>query len=166
MRKPVDQIDVQGLKTAFANPIHNHLRHFQRLDPVNRLLPSPLFRAGSGLWIERIVRALNKQVPVIVFSKGTRAWKDLASSGANVVGIDHGIRLKDAVANLPRTIAVQGNLDPSLIVGEPTLVASEARRLMNDMNGRPGWIFNLGHGLPPSANLDCVYTVIDAIRSR
>lgn len=138
----------------------------QIFDSHGGLLPPPLFRAGSGLWIERIVQALNKLVPVIVFSKGTRAWKELASCGAQVIGIDQNVGLKEAVANLPRSMAVQGNLDPSLMVGEPTLVASEARRLMKEMRGRPGWIFNLGHGLPPATNLDCIYALIDTIRSR
>jgi uroporphyrinogen decarboxylase len=137
----------------------------QIFDSHGGLLPTNLFRAGSGLWIERILRALKKEVPTIVFSKGTRAWSDLAFSGANVIGIDHGVSLREAVAKLPPTIAVQGNLDPGLLIGEPTLVASETKRLMAAMRGRPGWVFNLGHGLPPGANLDCIYTLIETLRS-
>ena len=137
----------------------------QIFDSHGGLLPGPLFRAGSGLWIERILHAIKREVPTIVFSKGTRAWEELAYSGANVIGIDHGISLVDAVAELPTTIAVQGNLDPGLLTGEPALVAEKTKELISSMRGRPGWIFNLGHGLPPGANIDCIHTMIDTLRS-
>jgi uroporphyrinogen decarboxylase len=136
----------------------------QIFDSHGGLLPPGLFRAGSGLWMERIIRALKRKMPVILFSKGTRAWQELAGSGANAIGIDHGIALRDAVAQLPPTVAVQGNLDPSLLIGESALVASETQRLMAAMHGRPGWIFNLGHGVPPGANLDCISALVDTLR--
>ncbi len=137
----------------------------QIFDSHGGLLPTALFRAGSGLWMERILRDLKREVPVILFSKGTRAWQELAYSGANVIGVDHGIPLRDAVAQLPTTVAVQGNLDPGMLMGETSLVARETQRLISVMRGRPGWIFNLGHGLPPGANLDCIYTLIETLRS-
>jgi uroporphyrinogen decarboxylase len=100
-----------------------------------------------------------------VFSKGTRNWNDLAECGGDVIGIDHGISLKEATAALPSRLAVQGNLDPSLLVGEPELVVRETRRLMSDMRGRNGWIFNLGHGLPPAANLESISALTQTIRN-
>jgi uroporphyrinogen decarboxylase len=138
----------------------------QIFDSHGGRLPGTLFRAGSGLWMERILHALKREVPTIIFSKGTRAWDELAFSGANVIGIDHGIPLEEAVAELPSTIAVQGNLDPGLLTDEPARVARETGRLMASMRGRPGWIFNLGHGLPPGANLDCITALVETLRGQ
>jgi oxygen-independent coproporphyrinogen-3 oxidase len=137
----------------------------QIFDSLGGLLPRDLFREGSGKWIERIVREIHGTVPVIVFSKGTRAWSELASLGANVIGIDHGVSLSEAAELLPKSLAVQGNLDPDLLLGSPENAASETRALMTEMNGRHGWIFNLGHGLPPKANLECISAIASALRN-
>jgi uroporphyrinogen decarboxylase len=137
----------------------------QIFDSLGGLLPRDLFREGSGKWIERIVREIHGTVPVIVFSKGTRAWSELASLGANVIGIDHGVSLSEAAALLPKSLAVQGNLDPDLLLCSPEDAASETRALMTEMNGRHGWIFNLGHGLPPKANLECISAIASALRN-
>ena len=136
----------------------------QIFDTLGALLPPRLFRAGSGLWMKRIVQELNTDVPVIVFSKGTRAWDQLAECGADVVGVDHEIALRKAADSLPSTVAVQGNLDPSLLLGAPEAVASETARLLREMQGRPGWIFNLGHGVPPGANLESIAALVETVR--
>ena len=128
------------------------------------LLPEELFRAGSGLWMERIVRAMENVVPVTVFSKGTRDWNGLAATGANVLGIDHAISLAEAAGHLSESVAVQGNLNPELMLGSPERAAVATRALVAEMDGRNGWIFNLGHGLPPNANLECISAVIETLR--
>lgn len=138
----------------------------QIFDTHGGMLPDNLFRAGSALWIRRIVEALGASVPVIVFSKGSRNWDELAHVGAQVIGIDHGIPMRDAVEQLPSTVALQGNFDPQLLTtGDLESLRSEATRLLESMRGRPGWIFNLGHGLPPAASLDSIQTLIETVRS-
>jgi uroporphyrinogen decarboxylase len=105
--------------------------------------------------MESIVAKLNGRAPVIVYSKGTRAWDALAKIGANVIGIDHGISLAEAERRLPRDTGLQGNLDPALLTGaEPATVAAETRGLLEQMRDRNGYIFNLGHGVPPSAKME------------
>jgi uroporphyrinogen decarboxylase len=75
--------------------------------------------------------------------------------GANVIGIDHGIALAEAERRLPRDTGLQGNLDPALLSdAEPATVAAETRRLLEQMRDRNGYIFNLGHGVPPSARME------------
>lgn len=137
----------------------------QIFDTHGGLLPSALFRAGSGVWMENIVQALRHTVPVIVFSKGTRNWSDLTQIRADVFGIDHGISLAEATTQVPETFALQGNLDPELLLTTPERAAAATRSLVAQMDGRNGWIFNLGHGLPPSANLECISAVIDTLRN-
>ena len=127
----------------------------QIFDSAGGDLPAADFEAASGQWMERIVSKLNGQAPVIVYSKGTRAWEALAKIGANVIGIDHGIALAEAERQLPQNTGLQGNLDPALLSGaEPATVAAETRRLLEQMRGRNGYIFNLGHGVPPSAKME------------
>jgi uroporphyrinogen decarboxylase len=145
--------------------IHAGVDAVQIFDSLGGLLPRELFHDASGKWLARIVREIRGNVPVIVFSKGTRNWSELADLGANVIGIDHGVSLSEAAACLPNSLAVQGNLDPDLLLGSPTRAAEETQALMSEMNGRQGWIFNLGHGLPPKANLECISAIAGVLRS-
>jgi uroporphyrinogen decarboxylase len=127
----------------------------QIFDSLGGELPAADFEAASGQWMEMIVARLNGRAPVIVYSKGTRAWNALSKTGANVIGIDHGIALAEAERRLPRDMGLQGNLDPALLSeAEPATVAAETRRLLEQMRDRNGYIFNLGHGVPPSAKME------------
>jgi uroporphyrinogen decarboxylase len=136
----------------------------QIFDTLGGVLPGELFYAGSGNWIEQIVRGIGKVAPVIVFSKGTRNWGELAATGADVIGIDQGISLAAAAAELPENLAVQGNLDPELLLGDPELAATATRTLIAQMDRRNGWVCNLGHGLLPTTNLECISAIIDTLR--
>jgi uroporphyrinogen-III decarboxylase len=54
------------------------------------------------------------------------------------------------------TSAVQGNMDPALLVAKPEAAIAETRRLLDEMRGRDGFIFNLGHGVPPDADIAAI----------
>lgn len=137
----------------------------QIFDSVGGNLPASDFEAASGKWMEMIVANLNGQVPVIVYSKGTRAWDALAKTGANVIGIDQGVALEEAERRLARDIGLQGNLDPELLVkGEPDTVAAETRRLLELMRDRNGYIFNLGHGVPPNAKMENLEALVMTVQ--
>lgn len=139
----------------------------QIFDSVGGLLAEEDFKAASGVWIREIIAGLGGAAPVIVFSKGTRDWPTLYGTGADVIGVDHGISLAEARLKIPDGIGIQGNLDPEVLVTEtPELVAGRVRGLLETMRGREGYIFNLGHGLPPNANLECVQAIIDTIREK
>jgi uroporphyrinogen decarboxylase len=127
----------------------------QIFDSLGGLLPTEDFDAASGRWMQTIVSALNNQVPVIVYSKGARNWKSLIQTGAQALGIDHGIDLAEAAERLPDHLAIQGNLAPDLLAdAEPRAVAAETTRLLELMRDRNGYIFNLGHGVPPNARME------------
>ncbi len=138
----------------------------QIFDSLGGALPPDLFPAFSARWITRVIKALKSPVPVIVFSKGVHAnWNDLAATGANVVGVDWGVRLSDARSSLPKRIALQGNLDPAILLGPPAAARRAARRILDEMKGRPGHVFNLGHGVPPEARLETMAAVLETVRS-
>jgi uroporphyrinogen decarboxylase len=137
----------------------------QIFDSLGGLLPDEDFEAASGVWIREIIAGLAGAVPVIVFSKGTRNWPTLLNVGANALGIDHQLSLREARARIPADVAIQGNLPPECLVNDtPDQVALRVCDILKDMRGRDGYIFNLGHGLPPVARLDNVQAVVDTIR--
>jgi uroporphyrinogen decarboxylase len=138
----------------------------QIFDSLGGVLSDGNFASASSRWIEQIVGSLKGQVPVIVFSKGTHGnWDELVATGAQVLGVDWNVRLADVRARLPKQVGVQGNLDPFLLSTTPAVVAAETGRILREMRGRPGHIFNLGHGVPPTAKLENIESLVSAVRS-
>jgi uroporphyrinogen decarboxylase len=137
----------------------------QIFDSVGGLIPDRDFQAASGVWMRQIIDGLGRQVPVIVFSKGTSDWGSLLKTGADVIGVDHGVSLSEIRRRLPARPAIQGNLNPEYLVNEtPEQVSAKVTELVEEMRGRDGYIFNLGHGLPPAARLENVQAILDTIR--
>lgn len=137
----------------------------QIFDSLGGLLPFADFQPASGVWIREVIAGLGEEVPVIVFSKGTRDWLSLLKTGANVLGIDHGVRLSEVRRQLPSKVGMQGNLDPeTMLTSTPVQVAERVRALVQEMEGRDGFIFNLGHGLPPNARLENIQAIIDTLQ--
>jgi uroporphyrinogen decarboxylase len=137
----------------------------QIFDSLGGLLPGEDCRAASGVWIREIIAGLGGAVPIIVFSKGTRDWPTLLNLEANALSVDHHLPLSEARRRIPSEIAIQGNLPPECLVDEtPDRVAQRVRSLQEQMRGRDGYIFNLGHGLLPAARLENVQALVDTIR--
>lgn len=137
----------------------------QIFDSHGGLLPNDLFEAASGEWMRRIIAEIDDSIPVIVFSKGARDWNTLLSLGANVIGIDPAFDLTEARNLFPADIAIQGNLDPELLLHlTPEELAFKTAQLLEKLRGRPGHIFNLGHGVPPAAPLESIASVVRTVR--
>jgi uroporphyrinogen decarboxylase len=137
----------------------------QIFDSLGGILSDGNFFEGSSIWMRQIVESVKARVPVIVFSKGVHGnWQDLIATGANILGVDWNMRLASAAALLPAKVGVQGNLDPYLLTTKPEVVVAETRRILSEMGGRPGHIFNLGHGVPPSAKLECIESLVATVR--
>ncbi len=138
----------------------------QIFDSLAGVLSDGDFGPASGVWLRQIVQKLKGKVPVIVFAKGAHGnWDELAATGASVLGVDWNVRLADVRARLPEDIGVQGNLDPFLLTTHPNAVAAEVRRILGEMGGRAGHIFNLGHGVPPNATLENIQALVDTVRA-
>lgn len=138
----------------------------QIFDSLGGLLSDGNFGPCSGEWIGRIVSSLKGQVPIIVFARGVHGnWAELARTGANILGVDWSIRLAEVRDRLPAKVGVQGNLDPFLLGTDPAAVAAETRRILKEMRGKPGHIFNLGHGVTPAAKLENIESLVTTVRS-
>ena len=137
----------------------------QIFDSLGGLLRGPDFQAASGVWIREIIAGLGGKVPVIVFSKGTREWTSVLQTGADAVAIDHEMSMAEARRRLPLSVAMQGNLDPQRLVNEtPEQISERVECLLESMRGRDGYIFNLGHGIPPCAKLENIEAIVETVR--
>jgi uroporphyrinogen decarboxylase len=139
----------------------------QIFDSHGGFAPAKDFDVLSGCWIRRIIENLAGRVPVIVFSKGANSsWNELITTGANVLGVDWNVPLRGLRKRLPRDVGIQGNLNPALLVNAtPGEIAVATRFLLNEMRGNNGYIFNLGHGVPPTARLECIESLVATVRS-
>ena len=147
--------------------IENGAEVVQIFDTLGGLLAPGQFEEASARWMRDIVSELQGRVPVIVFSKGVNScWDTLHQTGANVLGVDWTVSLSAVRAALPDQVALQGNLDPSVLTQPPEVVQAEARRILADMRGRPGHIFNLGHGVPPEARLDSISALVETVHGK
>jgi uroporphyrinogen decarboxylase len=156
----------QAVTTLLQLQIDAGVDAVQIFDSLGGLLSDGSFEAASGCWMKQIIKSLRGKVPVIVFAKGVHGnWDDLAACGAQVLGVDWNARLAQVAARLPNHIAVQGNLDPFLLSTTPQTVAHETQRLLTEMRGRPGHIFNLGHGVPPNATLENIESLVNTVRA-
>jgi len=138
----------------------------QIFDSLGGNLADNAFEEASGRWIRQIITMLGGQVPVILFSKGTHGkWDSLVDTRANILSVDWTQSLAKVRAMLPENVGVQGNLDPTLLATTPEIVAAETTRILRDMAGVKGHIFNLGHGVPPSAKLECIEALVETVRN-
>ena len=113
-----------------------------------------------------IIAGITPGVPVIHFAAGNPALLPLVTSaGSRVVGIDWRIELAAAWQQVGYDRAVQGNLDPAVLLAEPAEVRRQARQILQSVAGRPGHIFNLGHGILPQTPVENVLALIDAVHA-
>ena len=116
-----------------------------------------------------VVRGLaNLDVPVIHFGVQTAGLLDLmAEAGGDVIGLDWRVSLGPTWDRLggPERVGVQGNLDPALLVAPWEVVAEQAGRVLTEAAGRPGHIFNLGHGVLPTSSLDNLTRLVEFVHA-
>lgn len=117
----------------------------------------------------RVLSSLDAQVPVIHFVKGAGAMLELVRrAGGDVIGLDWHVSLGRGRDLLGPGTAVQGNLDPTVLYGPRSLIEAEVKRILEENGGRPGHVFNLGHGILPDTPpenamfmVDCVHRLSD-----
>jgi uroporphyrinogen decarboxylase len=115
--------------------------------------------------MRRLFAALATTIDVPTIHFGTASGGlvgAMARSGGDVIGIDWRIGLADAWAQVPDR-AVQGNLDPTALLGPWDAAAEQARWVLSEAAGRPGHIFNLGHGVLPETDPDALRRLVDFV---
>lgn len=115
--------------------------------------------------MKRLIQSLRPGVPVIHFGTGTASLLELMKeAGGHVIGLDWRVDLGEAWARLGYDVAVQGNLDPVVLLAPPAEIRRRVRQILGKAAGRPGHIFNLGHGLLPDTPVDHVLVLVEAVQ--
>ena len=114
-----------------------------------------------------IFDAIGGRVPTIHFGTGTSTFlEDLREAGGDVIGADWRIPLDQAWARIGHDRGVQGNLDPTLLLGPTDRLLAAADDVLRRADGRPGHIFNLGHGILPMTSLEQVQRLAEHVHAR
>jgi uroporphyrinogen decarboxylase len=115
---------------------------------------------------QRIFKAIEGRVPTIHFGTGTATTLDLLrDAGGDVIGADWRIPIDTAWERIGFDRAVQGNLDPTLLLGPMQRMFTQTEDILERVNGRPGHIFNLGHGILPSTPVEHVQRLAQYVHS-
>src|SRR5690242_18746704 len=113
---------------------------------------------------QSVIRGVTPGVPVIHFGTGTAALLELMrEAGGDVIGLDWRVRLDEGWQRVGHDVAVMGNLDPVTLFAKRDVLREQARRILAQAGGRPGHIFNLGHGILPETPVENVIALVEMV---
>jgi uroporphyrinogen decarboxylase len=131
-------------------------------------LSPTLYREYSLASQQRIVDQLNRtcpDTPLILFGKGCgQHLESLAATGCAGLGVDWTMDMSEARQRVGDRVALQGNLDPAVMLTTPDIIATEARRVLTSYGEGPGHIFNLGHGITPGVDPENVAVLVETVK--
>jgi uroporphyrinogen decarboxylase len=111
-----------------------------------------------------VIQNVKPGVPVIHFGTGTAALLELMrEAGGDVIGLDWRVRLDEGWRRVGHDVAVMGNLDPVALFADREVLLAQARRVLDQAGGRPGHIFNLGHGILPETPVENVIALVEFV---
>ena len=111
---------------------------------------------------KKLIQGLGHSVPIIHFGTGTDKFlEDFAQAGGDVISVDHGVKLDEAWRRLGPEKAIQGNLDPKILCASIPVIRKEVKKILSLAEGRPGHIFNLGHGVLPETPVENVIALVE-----
>ena len=111
-----------------------------------------------------VLSSLTPGTPVIHFGTGTGELLELMrEAGGDVIALDWRVRLDEAWQRIGHDVAVMGNLDPVALFAGKDYIRSQAEKILEQAAGRPGHIFNLGHGILPETPVENVIALVEAV---
>ena len=139
-------------------------------DTWGGLLAAEAYARFSLAYIERVLMGLHQEcgakVPTIVFTKGGGQWLErIAGCGCDAVGLDWTTDMASARATVGSRVALQGNLDPQVLLTMPAAIESEAHVVLDAAGPGPGHIFNLGHGVLPQTPPENIATLVTCVHA-
>jgi uroporphyrinogen decarboxylase len=144
----------------------------QIFDTWGGALSSQAYQEFSLSYMARIVAGLKRekdgrQVPVILFSKGCNTQLEaMADTGCDALGVDWTITLREARARVGDRVALQGNMDPSILLASTDVIRREAGNTLQSFGKGNGHVFNLGHGITPDVDPDHLAALLSAVREK
>ncbi|MGR3974062.1 MAG: uroporphyrinogen decarboxylase family protein [Candidatus Rhabdochlamydia sp.] len=138
----------------------------QIFDSWAGLLPKEQFHTLALPYLKRLVRGVQSMgAQVIVFCRGaSRVIPELVELNPSAIGFDWEQQLSQIAPHIPSSIAIQGNLNPLFLKGSRSSLKQEVGLILSCMKERPGYIFNLGHGIEPDTPVENVMWLLDYIQ--
>lgn len=156
--------------TAYLNEqIRNGAQAVQIFDTWGGVLNTPCYQEFSLRYMQKIVAGLirhndGRAVPCILFTKNGGQWiEQIAATGCDAVGLDWTIEIGQARARVGSKVALQGNMDPSILYGTPARIRAEVKRILEDFGPNDGHVFNLGHGIALDVDPENAKVFIEAV---
>jgi uroporphyrinogen decarboxylase len=167
-------INAQAVATYLNAQIDAGAQAVMIFDSWGGALADGAYQAFSLAYMRQVLGALKREkdgvrIPAIVFTKGGGLWLDeIAGIGADAVGLDWTVNLGRARAAVGQRVALQGNLDPAILLADPAQVRAEVERSLSAY-GKPaageGHVFNLGHGISQFTQPESVSAMVEAVHS-
>jgi uroporphyrinogen decarboxylase len=138
-------------------------------DTWGGVLSHAAFEEFSLRYVQQVMAGLTRVqrgnvVPRIVFTKGGGSWlESLAQSGADALGLDWTIDIGRARERVGDRVALQGNLDPAVLLSGADVVRREAESVLRAYGTGPGHVFNLGHGISRHTPAENVGVLVDCV---
>jgi len=127
------------------------------------------YKEFSLQYMQRIVENLTREadgrkVPVVLFTKNGHCWlEDITNTGCDAVGLDWTIDIGDARKRVGDRVALQGNMDPTVLYASPERIRKEVGTILESYGKGPGHVFNLGHGIQQNVNPDNAGVFVNAV---
>ncbi len=158
--------------TAYLNAqIESGAQTVMIFDTWGGTLSDAAYKEFSLRYIQQIIAGLKReqdgmQVPSIVFTKGGGLWLEaIANIGCDAVGLDWTIDIGEARRRVGNKVALQGNLDPSVLFASPEVIASEVDKILTSYGNGSGHVFNLGHGISQFTPPENAAALVEAVHS-
>ncbi|MDY0414351.1 MAG: uroporphyrinogen decarboxylase [Gammaproteobacteria bacterium] len=141
----------------------------QIFDSWGGSLSSAAYQEFSLAYMQKIVNGLireheGRRVPVILFTKGGGLWlESMADTGVEALGLDWTCDIGTARQRVGDKVALQGNMDPTVLYANPAAIEKEVGRILESYGNGPGHIFNLGHGITPEVKPENAGAFINAV---
>ncbi len=140
-------------------------------DSWGGILTTTAYEEFSLYYMHEIIRQLmmddsSKDIPIILFTKGGNQWLEMiANTNCHAIGVDWTINIAQARERVGSHIALQGNLDPSILYASPEVIIQHAHDILTSLSNQPGHIFNLGHGIYPDVPIESVHILVETVHS-
>lgn len=140
----------------------------QIFDSWANVLAHYSFREFSLAYLQDLLNGIRHQdIPVILFCRGSSVFApQLAELHPAGIGLDWNCHMPYMRRFIPKSIALQGNLDPDILYSPIPRLEAEVQRLLDEMEGDTGFIFNLGHGIAPDVSEKAVETLVNCVKRK
>lgn len=158
--------------TAYLNAqIESGAQAVMIFDTWGGALSQAAYQEFSLRYMQQIIAGLKREqdgvrIPSIVFTKGGGLWLEtIANIGCDAVGLDWTIDIGEARRRIGEKVALQGNLDPSILFASPEVIAAEVEKVLASYGNGSGHVFNLGHGISQFTPPENAAALVEAVHT-